>query len=445
MEIPGAQGHVVVPDGTRIAGPCANRVPSGGQLTQRRLRRALRSVLETARKRTQGFALFTLVAGVVAQVSIAALVAADPGVVGFVYAPEVRVLALAGAGISVAVFLVPSRTALWAFFAVRALVLGGLFGALHSADALLVLMAAIPPLIESATYERFRVAAVTNLVIMGGLAAAVLLPARADAVTSIGTLLGATFVATLYLLAQYYREALVARSRRITNLEQAFQQLTDSNLGLQLYASNAETESAGRERTRITRELHDSVGYALTNIGMMMKAARVLMDRDRAKLAEMIDEAQTTANDALREARTILYRLRSVDDETYQGMWAISRLVKAYRLATDVDVEVHYGNLEWSLGRQIDRAFYRLVQEALTNAYRHGGATQVRITMWMGNQEVVLQIWDNGRGAQVINEGIGLAGMRERMEEIGGTITADNTPDGFEVTARIPWRTGEPS
>ena len=57
---------------------------------------------------------------------------------------------------------------------------------------------------------------------------------------------------------------------------------------------------------------------------------------------------------------------------------------------------MHYGNLEWSLGRQIDRAFYRFVQEGLTNAYRHGGATRVRITMWMGNDEVVLQIWDIG-------------------------------------------------
>jgi signal transduction histidine kinase len=62
----------------------------------------------------------------------------------------------------------------------------------------------------------------------------------------------------------------------------------------------------------------------------------------------------------------------------------------------------------------------------------------------MNDDSVVMQIWDNGRGAQVINEGIGLAGMRERMREIGGAVNAANTTDGFEVTARIPWRDGRP-
>ena len=370
-------------------------------------------------------------------------VSATPDLAGPLFVTEVRLLALIGVGLSLGAYVVRSRKAFWALFALRALIVVALLGALRDGSAMLRLMALVPPLIEATTYARYAAAIALNLVVLSYYAGVVFLgPGPEPDPATIGSLLGAGFTATVYLLAQYYREALVGRTRRIANLEQAFQQLTDSNLGLQLYASNAETESAGRERTRITRELHDSVGYALTNIGMMMKAARVLMDRDREKLAQMIDETQVTANDALREARRILYRLRSVEDETYQGMWAISRLVKAYRLATDVDVEVHYGNLEWSLGRRIDRTFYRFVQEGLTNAYRHGGASRVRITMWMGNDEVVMQIWDNGCGAQVIKEGIGLAGMRERMREVGGSVSAGNTPDGFEVTARMPWRDG---
>ncbi|TVQ19836.1 MAG: sensor histidine kinase [Spirochaetaceae bacterium] len=396
-------------------------------------------------RRAQGFALITLVLGTISQVGIAVFVSISPELVSSPFVTEVRLLALFGIGISFGSFIVSSRKALWGLFGLRVLTVVALLGALRDGSAMLQLMAVLPSTIEATTYERYRVATVLNGIVLAYFALLVLSPldAQPDPAT-IGAVAGACFVAVIYLLAQFYREALVEHSRRIVNLEQAFQQLTDSNLGLQLYASTAETESAGRERTRITRELHDSVGYALTNIGMMMKAARVLMECDQQKLAQMIDETQTTANEALREARRILYRLRSVDDETYQGIWAISRLVKAYRLATDVDVEVHYGNLEWSLGRQIDRAFYRLVQEALTNAYRHGGATKVRITMWMGNDEVVLQVWDNGRGAQVVNEGIGLAGMRERMREIGGALSAGNTPDGFEVTARMPWRDGSP-
>lgn len=394
-------------------------------------------------RRTQGFALLTLAIAVTCQVGMVAFVAFEPELVKSGFVVDVRILALFGTGLSVGALVVTSRKALWAIFALRALTIGALLGALRHGTPLLQLMAVIPPLIEASTYERFRVAVVINGVVLCGFAAVALHPAHGTPRSAeVGAVLCALFAASVYLLTQFYREALVERSRRIVNLEQAFQQLTDSNLGLQLYASNAETESASRERTRITRELHDSVGYALTNIGMMMKAARVLMNRDADKLAEMIEEAHATSNEALREARRILYRLRSVDDQTYQGIWAISRLVKAYQLATGVDVEVHYGNLEWSLGRHIDRAFYRMVQEGLTNAYRHGGATRVRITMWMGNNEVALQIWDNGRGAPVINEGIGLAGMRERMSEIGGSVSTANTPDGFEVTARVPWRGG---
>ncbi len=403
-------------------------------------RRMMRSL-----RRAQGFALLTLAIGTICQLGIVGFVSVAPELVGSPFVTEVTLLAVFGIGISVGSFIVSSRKGLWGLFALRALVVVALLGALRDGAAMLSLMAVLPAMIEASAYERYRVAIVLNGIVLAyyALLAFRSLDAQSDPAT-LGAVVGAFFAGMIYLLAQYYREALVERSRRIVNLEQAFQQLTDSNLGLQLYASNAETESAGRERTRITRELHDSVGYALTNIAMMMRAARVLMDRDREKLAQMIDETHVTANEALREARRILYRLRSVDDETYQGMWAISRLVKAYRLATDVDVEVHYGNLEWSLGRRIDRAFYRLVQEGLTNAYRHGGATRVRITMWMGNDEVVLQIWDNGCGAQVVNEGIGLAGMRERMREIGGSVHAGNTPDGFEVIARMPWRDGSP-
>ena len=392
---------------------------------------------------SQGFAVLTLSIAVICQVGMYVFVTTQPDLAGLRFVTEVRLLALVGTGLSCGAYVVRSRRALWALFALRSLVVVGLLGALRDGSVMLQLMVVVPPLIEATTYTRYAVAIALNVLVLSCYTVSVFLGRGSppDPAT-VGSVLIAAFTAVVYLLAQHYREALVGRTRRIANLEQAFQQLTDSNLGLQLYASNAEAESAVRERTRITRELHDSVGYALTNIGMMMKAAQVLMDRDREKLAEMISETQLTANEALREARRILYRLRSVEDEAHQGMWAISRLVKAYTLATDVDVEVHYGNLEWSLGRRIDHTFYRFVQEGLTNAYRHGGASRVRITMWMGNDEVVMQIWDNGCGAQVIVEGIGLAGMTERMREVGGTVTAGNTPDGFEVTARMPWRGG---
>jgi signal transduction histidine kinase len=191
--------------------------------------------------RVQGFALLTVLIGLVCQLGTVAFVTIEPDLVGTHMITEVVLLSVIGAMISVGALLVSSRRALWAMFGFRALAFAGLMGSLHAASAMLLLMAAVPPLVV--------------------LAPAPWPPSPAAA----AAVLGALFAATVYLLTQHYREMLVERSKRITNLEQAFQQLTDSNLGLQLYASNAETESASRERARKTRELHDSVGYALTN------------------------------------------------------------------------------------------------------------------------------------------------------------------------------------
>lgn len=405
-----------------------------------RARSLLRSAWSGLRRRSQGYAWFVLGASVVTQLLVVLLLDVDPEIVRSRFVSETRVLALAGVGISMAAFVAPGRRSYWAVSALRALVTVALVGSVREADTIVHVLVLTPVLVEMVTYERLVPAIVVDSIIM--LCYIAFQVFASDRALLHIMLSGSTsaLIAALAAWIKYYRESVVDQSKRVANLQGAFEQLTDSNLGLQIYATNAENESATKERTRITRELHDSVGYALTNIAMMMKASQVLLERDPEKLRSMLTQAQELANEALGEARGILYKLRRVNDQSYQGLWAISRLVKAYRLATGVDVEVHYGNVEWSLGREIDAVIYRLVQEGLTNAYRHGGATRVRITMWMSDNETVVQIWDNGQGASVVHEGIGLAGMRERFAEFGGSIEAGNTVDGFEVKGRIPWK-----
>ena len=402
--------------------------------------RSLIRLLDEIRHRSQGLSFFVAASGVAIQVLLALIVSRHPETAQSDFTTEIRVLAVGGAIVSLAALIAPNRRAFWAVMAIRLLVLGALLGAVRDGEVILHLLVFTPLLMELMTYERLPLATGCAVAATAGYVVFLALFSAQPLVFVVVGGAGGAFVAALCGFVKFYRESLVDYNRRVTSLEGAFQQLTDSNLGLQVYATNAESESATKERTRITRELHDSVGYALTNIAMMMKAARVLMNKDHDELQNMLVQAQDLANEAVGEARGILHRLRNVDDQSYQGLWAISRLVKAYRLATSVDVEVHYGNVEWSLGHTIDAAVYRLVQEGLTNAYRHGGATRVRITMWMDDRETIVQIWDNGRGAPVVHEGIGLAGMRERFAEHGGSVEAGNTVDGFEVTGRVPWK-----
>ena len=427
----------IVSDETTVTSPA-----NGIRGINESLAAALRETARRLRRRSQAFALFVLGVGVASQLLLVLAIDLEPSMVQSIFVAEIRVLALVGAAISMGAFIAPGRRSFWAIMVVRALVTTALIGASRNGRLMIQLMILAPVLLELPTYERLRPAIFINAAIVTGYAAFLVLASEHDSVFVAVGVGGAALVAALAAWIKHYREAVVDYSRRVVNLQGAFEQLTDSNLGLQLYATNAENESATKERTRITRELHDSVGYALTNIAMMMKAAGVLLDRDPEKLRDMVKQAQDLANEALGEARSILYKLRKVNDQSYQGLWAISRLVKAYRLATGVDVEVHYGNVEWSLGRNIDACFYRLVQEGLTNAYRHGGATRVRITMWMSDERTVVQIWDNGRGAPVVHDGIGLAGMRERFADFGGSVQAGNSVDGFEVKGSIPWKKG---
>ncbi len=90
------------------------------------------------------------------------------------------------------------------------------------------------------------------------------------------------------------------------------------------------------------------------------------------------------------------------------------------------------------MGKKIDLAIYRLIQEGLTNAFRHGKATGITIILSYNNGFIYVSIWDNGRGSEKIDEGIGLKGMRERIEALNGKIETTSHQSGFTIKVKIP-------
>jgi signal transduction histidine kinase len=97
------------------------------------------------------------------------------------------------------------------------------------------------------------------------------------------------------------------------------------------------------------------------------------------------------------------------------------------------------GNLPNSLDHELSLALYRTVQEALTNAVRHGKASRVRVIFWVEGEELRLTITDNGKGAFEVVKGIGLAGMEERLGALGGSVQVGQAPEGgFSLTAQVP-------
>ena len=254
-------------------------------------------------------------------------------------------------------------------------------------------------------------------------------------------LLGAVVVGGAFVLVTRYREKLLVDERAIEDLNKAFERIAHSNLDLQSYAANAEMVSASEERSRITRELHDSVGYAMTNIVATMNASEILIrDRELEKLSTLIANARETARRCLGETRATLYLLRSIPTAPASGLTMLAHLARVFSDATGVSLAMEYGDAAQSYGQAVDETIYRFVQEGLTNAFRHAKSSGLRIRVMLHEHEgcIVVRVWDNGQGMQGAEEGIGLTGMRERVERLGGRLSYADLTDGFEICAELP-------
>ena len=192
------------------------------------------------------------------------------------------------------------------------------------------------------------------------------------------------------------------------------------------------------ERTRISRDLHDQIGQALT--AMVLGLDRNLEHPDPAALAKLRDLASIT----LADVRRIALDLRpSVLDEL--GLEAAVKryareLHERYRL--DVNVLI---TLPARLARQEETVLYRVVQEALTNVVRHASAGEVSIVATARRGAVQLVVEDDGVGfdtaALAPAEQLGILGMRERLELLGGSLRIESAPGaGCSVHARLPLR-----
>jgi len=228
------------------------------------------------------------------------------------------------------------------------------------------------------------------------------------------------------------------KSKKIAHLDSAITQLTNANIGFQSYVKTLEMQTLVEERKRVSREIHDTVGYVLTNIIMMMEAAALLPNEKKTKRNEILLTARNQAQKGLAETRAALRLLRNEKIVKTYGTNMIKELVSVFQKATGIEIQVEYGNLAGFTNDRIDAIIFRTIQEGMTNAFRHGMATVIRINFWITGKTLRVSIHDNGIGSKEIVDGIGVAGMRERISDIGGTIDIRNVEDGFKIDVEIP-------
>ncbi|GAA0938620.1 sensor histidine kinase [Actinocorallia libanotica] len=199
---------------------------------------------------------------------------------------------------------------------------------------------------------------------------------------------------------------------------------------------------AGEERLRIARELHDSLTHSISVIKVQAGVA-VHLARSRGEdVPPALLAIQEAGGDAMRELRATLEVLRDPSDgeSAVSGLDRLDDLVERARsagLATTVTVS----GPRRELPSEVDRAAYRIVQEALTNASRHAGEAAAAVRVEYADEKLVVRVDDDGEAHPDAPPvpGTGLLGMRERVTALGGRLRAGPRPEGgFTVRAELP-------
>jgi signal transduction histidine kinase len=217
-------------------------------------------------------------------------------------------------------------------------------------------------------------------------------------------------------------------------------QLQDS-LDAEKRLSGASARAA--ERTRIARELHDSVSQDLFSLGLLAGGLRKALPTDSAMQPE-VESLEKTSRRALREMQALLLELRPIEMEDLGLTAALGELCRAYR--SRLGIEVHTQIAELRASTEVEHGVLRVVQEALANAVRHADPTQIWLTLQQRDGQVFVSVRDDGAGFDTrsgVNGssgiGLGLGSMRQRVTELGGDLEIESAPGhGTTLSLLVP-------
>jgi signal transduction histidine kinase len=223
-------------------------------------------------------------------------------------------------------------------------------------------------------------------------------------------------------------------------------ELEDRALHAERDAERERRLAAAEERARIARDLHDSAGHAINVIAMRAGTARLRKDPERSQAA--LEAIEELARKTVAEIDQIVGTLRERGSgkgavDAPPGLASLDTLVGRH-FAAGLDVSVASEGEPRQLDSAVDQAAYRILQEALTNAARHGtGPARVELAFGEAALELTVRNVTPARDAPRPNGGHGLIGMRERAILIGGSLDAGSDNGWFRVRARLPY--GDPS
>lgn len=207
-------------------------------------------------------------------------------------------------------------------------------------------------------------------------------------------------------------------------LEQAKAKLMNSSLEV---AHIAEI----KERNRIAREIHDNVGHSIAGILMQLQASYKLSGKDDKKANELLKKSIDELSNSLTIIRDTVHNIKPLEN---MGIEYIKSVIDNYSFC---DIDFKYSGDFNNLSANLLQIIHTNIKEALTNISKHSNATSVNITIDINERFVRLYIKDNGVGCRKVIEGLGISGMKERVNNIGGSISI-SSDNGFLIVCVIP-------
>jgi two-component system, NarL family, sensor histidine kinase UhpB len=237
-------------------------------------------------------------------------------------------------------------------------------------------------------------------------------------------------------------QAFLGITRDVTETRRAEQQLRASRTALRSLATRQQ-DIREDERTRIAREIHDSLGQALTALKLQLSAAQEAASREAPALGHRLAETASMVDDLVKSVRRTATELRPPILDQLGLPAALEWLAHDFSRRTGIRCEPTILPSEELISQELATAVFRIVQEGLTNISRHSGASRVRIGMDVKSDCVTLEISDDGRGiTEAATSGpgsLGILGMRERAAALGGVLeVAPRSGGGTRVTAWFP-------
>lgn len=209
------------------------------------------------------------------------------------------------------------------------------------------------------------------------------------------------------------------------------------NHELENYAAVSEKIAEDKERKRLAREIHDTLGHALTGIAAGVDACIAMIDINPEATKKQLMVISKVVRQGIVDVRNSLNKLRPGALEQHGFKGAIENMIEEFTSVSDLTISLDYRLYKVDFENTKEDILFRVIQESVTNAVRHGDATHIDISLYIEDNSLYLKIQDNGQGCEEIHYGFGLKQMKERLGMINGKVAYDGH-HGFLTIVTIP-------